>query len=140
MAQRQTHAVNTVAWSDSSNNAMPNTAAKYSSEYLTAEQMALALDSLHSVLDLLFGQCTFTATYGWAANLHSDLWYRPMTIHPGVMRWFIEDSVIQRTIVPGQSDLYIESPHNELKLLFCHESDIHVDGESEEMMKSLHGR
>jgi len=58
-----------------------------------------------------------------------------MNVHTSGMSWFIEDSVDQRIVVPGGSDLIIKSPHNELELLFCHESDIHVDGESLDAMR-----
>lgn len=51
------------------------------------------------------------------------------------MPFFIEDSVNQRIIVPGQSDFLVNSPQKELELLFCHESDIHVDGESLDVMQ-----
>jgi hypothetical protein len=113
---------------------MPNFAAKYSSDYLAADQMAAALSALPAVLHHLFGECTLTAYYGWGANLHNALCYVPMNVQTDAMPFFIEDSVNQRIIVPGQSDLSIDSPHKELRLLFCHESDIHVDGESLDFM------
>ena len=113
---------------------MPNFSAKYSSEHLTADQMASALTALPTVLLELFGECKFTAFYGCGANLHGNLLYVPMGVQTSVMPWFIEDSVNQRIIVPGQSDLLIRSPNNELELLFCHEGDIHVDGESLDLM------
>jgi hypothetical protein len=97
--------------------------------------MASALIALSPTLDLLFGRCVLTAYYGWAANLHRDLCWMPMKIHPDTLQFFIEDSIDQRIIVPGQSDLLIDSPQEELRLLFCHESDIHVDGKDEDLMK-----
>ena len=114
---------------------MPNFAAKYSSEYLTPDQMASALTALPTVLLELFGECTFTAYYGWGANLHSDLCYVPMRVQTSVMPYFIEDSVNQHIIVPGQCDLAFKSPQNELELLYCHEGDIHVDGGGEDLMQ-----
>jgi hypothetical protein len=103
---------------------MPNSAAEYSSEYLSAEQMATALNALPAVLDRLFGGCVLTAYYGWAANLHGGLCWKPMKIHPGTLQFFIEDSIDQRIILPGQSDLLIDSPQEELRLLFCHVSPL----------------
>jgi hypothetical protein len=114
---------------------MPNSGATYSSEYLSIEQMSAALNALQGVLENLFGDCELIASYGWGANLHGDLWYKPMKIYRGTLRFFLEDSIEQKIVVPGESDLYINSPNGELKLLFCHESDIHVDGTSEELMK-----
>jgi hypothetical protein len=114
---------------------MPNSAAQYSSEYLTADQMASSLTALPGVLLELFGKCTFNVCYGFGANLHTDLYYVPMRVQTDVMPYFIEESIRQRIIIPGQSDLLIRSPHNELELLFCHESDIHVNGESVDLMR-----
>jgi hypothetical protein len=115
--------------------AMPNLAAKFSSEYLTADQMAASLKSLQAALLDLFGECKFTILYGWGTGLHIDLWYKPMSVGTCGISWFIEESVDQRIFVPGGSDLFINSPHNELALLFCHENDIHVDGESLDAMQ-----
>lgn len=109
---------------------MPNLAAKFSSEYLTADQMAASLKSLPAALLELFGECTFTILYGWGSGLHVDLWYMPMSVGACGMSSFIEESVGQRIFVPGGSDLFIKSPRNELEILVCHENDIHVDGEN----------
>lgn len=114
---------------------MPNLAAQFSSEYVTAEQMAAALKALPAALTELFGECKCTVLYGYGTQLHVDLWYKPMSVGTCGMSWFIDESVDQRILVPGGSDLFINSPHNELALLFCHESDIHVDGESLDAMQ-----
>ena len=84
---------------------MPNLAAKYSSEYLTADQMDSALRALPTVLRELIRECTFTVCYGFGTNLHSALLYVPMGVQTMVMPCFIEDSVAQRIVVPGASDL-----------------------------------
>lgn len=114
---------------------MPNLAAKFSSDYLTADQTAEALKALPAALIELFGDCKCTVLYGYGTNLHIDLWYKPMSVGTCGMSWFIEESVDQRIFVPDGSDLHINSPGNELAILFCHESDIHVDGESPDAMQ-----
>lgn len=114
---------------------MPNLAAKFSSEYLTAEQMAASLKTLPAALLELFGEWRYTVLYGWGSGLHVDLWYMPMSVGACGMSWFIEESVDQRIFVPGGSDLFIKSPRNELEILVCHENDIHVDGESLDAMQ-----
>ncbi|HET6883899.1 MAG TPA: hypothetical protein VFI31_27340 [Pirellulales bacterium] len=114
---------------------MPNLAAKFSSDYLTADHMAEALKALPAALIELFGDCKCTVLYGWGTQLHIDLWYKPMSVGTCGMSWFIEESLDQRIFVPGGSDLLINSPGNELAILFCHESDIHVDGESPDAMR-----
>lgn len=114
---------------------MPNFAAKYSSEVLTAERMRTALAQLPSILIRLFGQCAIKVCYGFGTNLHGDLLYIPMGVSTEVLPYFLEESIDQRITVPGHSDLLLTSPNNELDLLFCHESDIHVNGDNEEMMR-----
>lgn len=114
---------------------MTNFSSKYSSDCLTAEQMASAFRALPEVLADLFGECTFTVWYGHGANLHHSLLYIPMSVSTSVLPFFLEDSVGQRIIVPGESDLIVKSPKKELELRYCHHSDIHVDGESEEIIQ-----
>jgi len=86
---------------------MPNAAAKYSSEYLTADQMASALKQLPAVLLGIFGECWFTTYYGWATNIHEDLQYKTMRVRTDRMQRFIEDSVEQRIVVPGEIRLIL---------------------------------
>lgn len=114
---------------------MPNLAAKFSSDYLTADQMAASLKALPAALLELFGECRCTVLYGWGSGLHTDLWYMPMSVAVCGISCFIEESVDQRIFVPGGSDLFIKSPRNELEILVCHENDIHVDGESLDAMQ-----
>ena len=58
-------------------------------------------------------------------------------VQTSVLPYFVEDSIDQRIVVPGESDLIIESPSRGLVITCCHESDIHVDGENEETMRQF---
>lgn len=92
---------------------------------LRAEELRSVLEALPAVLNECFGDCLVTAMYGWGCNLHKDLCYVPMQVRTRWADRFIKDSLDQRIFVPGESDLHFELPHG-LKLLFCHDGDIHV--------------
>jgi hypothetical protein len=116
---------------------MPHFGCQYSSEYLASDQMIAAVQAIPTVLAEIFGDCTFTAYYGFGTKLHGSLLYIPMAVQTGVLPYFLEDSIDQRIVIPGASDLIIESPAKRLIITFCHESDIHIDGEHAESMQQF---
>ncbi len=114
---------------------MPNRAALFSSEYLTSEQMKAALLETPATLRKLFGSATFTCYYGYGTPLHGALHWVPMQVSTEVLPYFIEDSLEHGIVVPGETDLLITASDDQLKILFCHESDIHVDGSNPEAVQ-----
>lgn len=116
---------------------MPSSAAKYSSDYLPKEQIHAALLALPGVLQQLLGEHTIIASYGWAANIHGDLWHKPMRDDTRWIQYLIEDSIEQRIVVPGESDFRFEVPEGRLVLLFCHDSDIHLDGTDDHLLQQF---
>ena len=107
---------------------MPNSAAKISSEYISADRMREFISQLPSVLREIYGDCRLTVSYGWSCNLHQDLLYKHMTVPVDVFPYFIKDSIEHRIFEICSSDLWIESPDSNVRILLCHESDIHIDG------------
>ena len=116
---------------------MPTKAAKFSTDYLPKEQMRVALLALPEVLTSLLGEHKIIASYGWAAKIHPDLMYKPMGADTRWIQYLIEDSIEQRIILPGESDFHFEVPEDRLKITFCHESDIHVNGSDDELLRRL---
>ncbi len=116
---------------------MPNFAAKMSSAYLSSDAIQEFLAALPSVTRELYGNRNLTVYYGWDCNLHPDLTYKPMGVPLDVFPYFIEDSVDHRIFEIGRSDLIIESPDAKVKILICHESDIHLDGTDDEAIHSI---
>jgi hypothetical protein len=114
---------------------MPNLAAKYSSEYLSPDRMRTALLQLPPILEELLGEYTLTVQYGIGTRLHGSLQYIPMSVSCDMLPFFLADSLEQQIVLPGASDVLIASTNNELSLLFCHESDIHVDGSDKTLMQ-----
>jgi hypothetical protein len=120
-----------------SQNIMPNRAAKFSTDYLSKEQMSEALAALPTVLQSLLGDHVVMASYGVAAKLHGDLCWKPMKDHTLSLQYLIEDSIQQGIIVPGEADFYFDVPEDRLRVLFCHEADIHVDGSDDALIQKF---
>ncbi len=51
--------------------------------------------------------------------------------------WFIKDSLEPKIIVPGKSDLLIDTVDKRLELNFTHESFIHLSGTDEELLQKF---
>ena len=49
----------------------------------------------------------------------------------------IEDSIEQKIFDFGDNDLHIGSVNGDLKILLCHESDIHIDGNSDDLIQRI---
>lgn len=116
---------------------MPNYGAKISSAYVSSNLMREFLAALPSVMRGIYGNRNLTAYYGWACNLHSDLLYIPMRVPLDVFPCFIADSVEQQIFEMCGSDLLIESPDANVRILICHESDIHLDGTDDESINRI---
>ena len=101
--------------------------------------MRTALLQLPLILQPLLGASTLTIQYGIGARLHGSLLYIPMSVSSDVLPFFLEDSLEQQIVLPGASDLLIDSADDELRIMFCHESDIHVDGSNEALMQRFIG-
>jgi hypothetical protein len=104
---------------------------------ISAEQLRAALESLPAVLQECIGDCLITAKYGWGSNLHQDLCNVPMRVETKWASRFIKDSLEQRIFVPAESDLHFELPDGRLRLLFCHDGDVHVSGSDDELRERL---
>jgi hypothetical protein len=119
---------------------MPNYQARYSSAYLSQEMMREFLAALPAIMLSIYGQQNLIVSYGWSCNLHGDLLFKPMQVSLDVFPYFIEDSISQRIFEVGGSDLLIESWDSQLRILMCHESDIHLDGADEQAMHQIIAR
>ncbi len=119
---------------------MPNYSAKLSSAYLSSDLMHEFLNALPTLMRNIYGNRNLTVYYGWASNLHTDLWHKPMGVPLEVFPYFIEDSIEQRIFQIGGSDLIVHSPDGNLRILLCHEADIHLDGTDYEAMKTIVAR
>jgi hypothetical protein len=116
---------------------MPNFGAKISSAYITANVMREFIDQLPFQMRGLFGDHNLTAYYGWLSNLHADLWYKPMSVPLDVFPYFIEDSISHGIYDIGVSDLLIHSPDSTVRILLCHEFDVHIDGTNDDAIAKL---
>lgn len=101
-----------------------------SSKTLTEAEILEFLNDLPGILSPLLSSDQLQIQYGFGTNLHSDLWYVPMRVSLQVFPYFIEDSVTHRIFELGGSDLIIGIPNTSTKIVACHESDVHLDGEN----------
>ncbi len=60
-----------------------------------------------------------------------------MNVSLDVFPYFIEDSIAQGIFKLGGSDLLIDSPDAKVRIVVCHESDIHLDGTDDESIHKL---
>jgi len=102
---------------------------------LSVGEVESVVTGLPGLLWTLVGDCVLTAEYGTECNIHNDLQYVSMQVG---IRWldrFLAESKEQRIFVPAKSDLSISTPAGGLTILFCHESDIHLTGQNEELIR-----
>ncbi len=116
---------------------MASKAAKFSTDYLPKEQMHAALLALPDVLLNLVGEHKIVAMYGWKTKIHGSLHWQPMNDDTRWMQYLIEDSIEQKIVTPGESDFIFEVPAKRLEVMFCHESDIHLDGTDDELLQQF---
>lgn len=112
-------------------------ATRHTSRLLTGDEVAEVLRSLPEIFKKLCGDCTVTATYGFNCNLHMDLLFLPMGVHTNWMARFIEDSIRQDIIRPGDTEFYFAAPDKAFEITFCHESDLHIAGTDTAMIRRL---
>jgi hypothetical protein len=104
------------------------------SPQLTDAQILELLRALPTTLTDLLGSERVEAMYGWGANLHIDLCWKPMEVGTAWLDRFIRESLNPSIIVPGQSDFIFTVRGGALEIRFCHESDVHVSGTDSELI------
>jgi hypothetical protein len=101
---------------------------RYVSILLTGRQVLGFMEALQPVLQELVGNTPLIARYGFGCAVQSDQHGAPMQIGTDGVRHFIRDSVQQKIITPGESDIHFELPPGRLQIVFCHEGHVHVGG------------
>ena len=115
---------------------MPNSGVKYSTEYLTTEKLTAALLALPETIATLVGHHSVVVQYGWSSYIHPDLTYTPMNCFgKRSLQELIQYSIDRGITVPGESDFLFEVPEQRLEIVICHESDIHLDGNENELLE-----
>ena len=119
---------------------MPNYGAKVSSAYISSDAIREFLAALPSVMRDIHGDRPLTVSYQWGCNLHNDLCFTPMCWPLDLFSDFLADSIDQKIVKLGESELLIESADSNLKILVCHESDIHLDGTDDDAVAKIMAR
>ncbi len=115
---------------------------KYPKAYVTQRMEAAALKgALLALPSFLQGNLDpstiLIAVYGWGCRLHPELCYRAMQVGVGWLDKFINDSLRQEIVIPGDSDFTITVPADRMIVHFCHEGDIHTGGNDLDLQSRL---
>lgn len=116
---------------------MANFAAKFSSATIEPDQVRSFIAGLPALLEESYSDRALTFYYGFDCNIHNDLTYKPMRVALKVFSYFVEDSIDRKIYEVGKTDMSIESPDSDWKILLCHESDIHLEGENDEFIQKI---
>lgn len=111
--------------------------AKWHSKVLSDQQMAAGIHALPAFLKSQRPQAIIISYYGFGCRLHDDLLYQPMRVGVAWLDRFIRDSLDQGIVQPGESDFSFEVGGGRFTLKFCHEGDIHLEGDDESLLRSL---
>jgi hypothetical protein len=109
---------------------------EYVSKILTPNKTKIILVKLIQRLFELFENEVINIQYGWACEIHNDLQYVNMRTGLSWVNKFIMNSIKQGIYQPGESDLILERKNKSLSILFCHEGDVHISG-NENQIKLL---
>ena len=107
---------------------------------LTEDRARELLLALPDVLSELLGSEVIEAMYGWAANLHIDLCWKPMQIGISWLRSFILESLDRQIIVPGRSDFIFNIRGRALEIEVCHDGHLHVSGTDAQLISQFLSR
>lgn len=106
---------------------------------LEDEEWLPAIDALVSFMREAFPGALITAEYGFGCRIHADLTYVAMRIGVGRADKFFQRSIEQRIFLPGSSDLYVHAPDRQLRIMFCHEGDMHVAARDSSLLERFLG-
>lgn len=65
---------------------------------------------------------------------------RKHEVEPAALEAFVEASVGDGTFEPGESDLHVESSDGKVRIVLCHEADIHVAAREPELLGPFRSR
>lgn len=108
----------------------------FRSRELSPEEVRAGMLALPAVVRKLVGECIIVAKYGWACELHPQLCHIPMQVGIAWLDRFIDDSLRQKIVIPGECDFIFEVP-GRLQIIFCHERDFHAGGTDKELLQAF---
>ena len=116
---------------------MPPPEAEYVSPLLSEAEVGRVWGGLPDALKEIVGDAVLTVWYGASSGLHPDLWYVDMGVGTGWLDRFMRESVERGISRPGETDLHVILPGRGVEVLLCHESDVHVRGETESAVRDV---
>jgi hypothetical protein len=107
------------------------------SPVVSPPQLRGAMEALPQALISLLGNSIVHATYGYGCHLHPELCYIAVKVGTSWLGRFIDESLQQRIVVPGESDFIFVAREGELEVEFCHEGHVHLSGTNQNLMSQL---
>ena len=93
---------------------------------LTVDQVKAELEAFPDILSR-HGVQQLVAFIGIGSSATIDEMWKPHELETAQLSEFAQRSTARDLFRPGESDLFVETKDQSTKLLFCHESDIHVE-------------
>jgi hypothetical protein len=78
--------------------------------------------------------------FGWGCRGPQDGLYKSISVAPCDLLKSVKDEGPQVGFEIAECDLFLTLPERRLKIQFCHESDIHVEGEDEQLIQKIEER
>jgi hypothetical protein len=116
---------------------MASKAAKFSTDLFAEGADACCSAGFARCAANLLGEHKIVAMDGWKTKIHGSLHWQPMNDDTRWLQYLIEDSIEQKIVTPGESDFIFEVPAKRLEVMFCHESDIHLDGTDDQLLQQF---
>lgn len=111
---------------------------RFVSTLLDAGRIRELMGELPALLrSLLTDDPVLRIRYGWGCEIHPALQYIDMEVSMSGLDRFLSDSLRQKIVIPGESDLYIHLPKGRLTVVFCHEGHVHSGGSNWQLETSL---
>ena len=112
---------------------------KITSGILTPEQMWKELGALQSDLKTM-GFIQIEVYWGWACNLPMDSLWKSEAIAVEHLVAHARHGESSSIFEMGSSDLYVYGANDSFTCQFCHDSDIHLEGNFEDMISEVRDR
>lgn len=106
------------------------------SKVVPAAEILRALEAFPAFL-LARGIEECSVMHGWGSDLPIDALWKPMKIPIPDIAGFVSQAIERRDFLAGDSDFYLELTVPCAEFLFCHESDIHLKTEDQELMRAF---
>jgi hypothetical protein len=109
----------------------------FRSEARNAEAIASFLLALPEALIDVGAPDDWIGCYGYGCGIHSDLWYKPMSLKSRHLGAFLSQSTEREIFRAGWSDMNLETVDGRLSIEISHEGFVRLGGSDQTIVQSL---